>query len=624
MCGIAGYFLPGKTTELPVIQEMCRRIWHRGPDDEGVRVEGDAAIGMRRLSIIDLHSGHQPIANEDHTVWVVFNGEIYNYRELSEFLRGRGHQFRTQSDTEALVHLYEEEGVEGWRLLRGMFAFCIWDTRRQSMLLVRDRFGKKPLYYSVRPEGLYFGSELKCLAAAGVPLETDEEALRWYFQFSYIPDPASPYVGIRKLKPGGWLRFERSGAVTEGTYWQFPEPAAEAPSGWTEARAVEEVRAKFDEAVRVRLVSDVPLGAFLSGGIDSSSVVASMAAQTREPVRTFSIGFEEAAYNELPYARQVAERYQTQHHELVVRPDSVQLAGRLVRHFDEPFGDSSAIPTFLVSEFAAQHVKVTLTGDGGDELFAGYESFFALEKLRWLDRVPQLARRMLGAVADRLPYEAYGKNWLRMASRPTALMRYFELNYTPHFLQRRLVSRGHWLPAEEAYWRQELGAYLLPGDVDVLRQALHFEATAKLTGDMLVKVDRMSMAASLEVRCPMLDHELAELAMRVPARWNLRDGHGKDILIRALRDRLPAELLTRPKKGFGVPLPLWLRTSLREMVWDHLTSRRFLERGWVDGAFVRYLLEEHDRQRRDNYHWIWMLLMLELWFRERESEAARI
>src|SRR5580692_4391523 len=379
MCGIAGYFLRSRNADFSEVQAMCEEIRHRGPDDEGYRIEGRIGLGVRRLSIIDLATGRQPISNEDGTVWVVFNGEIYNYRELRASLVRSGHRFRTNSDTEVLVHLYEEEGVDGIQRLLGMFAYAIWDSRDRSLLLVRDRFGKKPLYFAVLPEGLFFGSELKCLRAAQVPLDIDREALRLYFQFNYIPDPWSPFQAIRKLAPGGWLRYHSNGETEEGRYWNLPAAAEQAAEGFTEGAAREQLRDTFDEAVRMRLISDVPLGAFLSGGIDSSSVVASMALQTKEPVKTFSIGFEEADFNELPLAALVAQKYRTDHHEMIVRPDSVDLVSKLVRHFDEPFADSSAIPTYLVSEFAAQHVKVVLTGDGGDELFGGYQSFFDIQ-----------------------------------------------------------------------------------------------------------------------------------------------------------------------------------------------------------------------------------------------------
>jgi asparagine synthase (glutamine-hydrolysing) len=340
-----------------------------------------------------------------------------------------------------------------------------------------------------------------------------------------------------------------------------------------------------------------------------------MTLQTKEPVKTFSIGFEEPDFNELSLAAAVARKYNTDHHEIIVRPNSIDLVSKLVHHFDEPFSDSSAIPTYLVSEFAAQHVKVALTGDGGDELFAGYESFFEIERMRGIDRIPVSARKVISLVADLLPYSAYGKNYLRMISRPNALERYFA-NDSPHFLLSRLLMPDWMPPGDSAFIANTLSHCLVPNGADVLTQALYFEATAKLTGDMLVKVDRMSMANSLEVRCPMLDHKLAELAARIPHSWKLRNGRGKDIFIRAVGDRLPPELLRQPKRGFGVPLAHWFRGSLRSFLWDHLTSPAFLNRDIVSRKFVRHLLTEHDRGRRNNYHHLWKLLMLELWFRD--------
>ncbi len=619
MCGIAGYVSSSSDDGAANIQAMCDSIRHRGPDDQGYHVEECSgfriALGMRRLSIIDLPTGRQPISNEDGTVCVVFNGEIYNYRELRASLIRSGHRFRTNSDTEVLVHLYEEEGVNGIQRLRGMFAYAIWDSRERTLLLVRDRFGKKPLYYAVLPDGLYFGSELKCLRAAGVPLHHDRQALQLYFLLGYVPDPWTPHLAIRKLAPGGWLRYKPGGQIEEGRYWKLPVPVDKPRSEFSEAEAHRCLRTTFDLAVKMRLQSDVPLGAFLSGGIDSTSVVASMALQSSQPVKTFSIGFDEPGFSELPLASALARKYNTEHHELIVRPDSVELVGKLVRHFDEPFGDSSAIPTFLVSEFAAQHVKVALTGDGGDELFGGYESFLQVQRLRFADYVPSVVRALLSRVADLLPYSAYGKHYLRMISRASALDRYFE-NASPRSLLDRLLTPEWAPPADAAFLAQTLSHCLPPAGANTLSQAMYFEATAKLTGDMLVKVDRMSMANSLEIRCPLLDHELAELAARIPHAWKLRNNVGKDVFIRAVGHRLPPELLNQPKRGFGVPLAAWFRGPLRSFLHDHLNSRSFLDRGTVSPEFVAKLLAEHDRGRRNNHHHLWKLLMLELWFRE--------
>lgn len=623
MCGIAGFLLSGGVAQASVVSEMCDRIRHRGPDDTGTYIDGPCGIGMRRLSIIDLGAGHQPLSNEDGSVWVVFNGEIYNFRGLRARLAASGHRFRSNSDTETLVHLYEQEGVDGLARLRGMFAFSIWDARRREILLVRDRFGKKPLYYADTPAGLFFASELKCLRLPEVPLEIDNDALRLYFLLGYVPDPYTPYRAIRKLLPGCWLRRGADGRVETGRYWQLPPFAGEETAGRDRPETVAQIRETFDEAVRIRMEADVPLGAFLSGGIDSSLVVASMALQSREPVRTFSIGFEEAGFSELPYARMVAERYRTEHHELIVRPDSVDLLTRLVRHFDEPFADSSSIPTYIVSEFAARHVKVVLSGDGGDELFGGYESFFEIEKYRALDKVPLPVRGLLSAAAEMLPYSAYGKNYLRMLGRPSAFSRYLESHFG-YYLRRRMIEPEWMLEGDGAWLMNGLPHCRPPAAGGAMTRAMYFEATAQLTGDMLVKVDRASMAASLEVRCPMLDHVLAELAVSIPWPWKLHNGSGKKILLEALGGRLPPALLRRPKMGFGVPLAHWFRTSLKDFIRDHLESRRFLERGLVRPAFVRYLLKEHLDGRRDNRDRLYALLALELWFRQEESARASV
>jgi asparagine synthase (glutamine-hydrolysing) len=620
MCGIAGFYLREGQASLSAVRAMCDQIRHRGPDDEGYRVEGGCAIGMRRLSIVDLDTGHQPMANEDESVWVVFNGEIYNYQELRRDLLARGHRFATNSDTETLVHLYEEEGAEGLRRLRGMFAYAIWDARQRRVFLARDRFGKKPLYYAVLPEGLYFGSELKCLRAAGVPSEIDTEALQLFFQFTYIPEPLSCFRAVRKLPAGSWLTYGADGTVHQGRYWQFPTPVSATPPDFSETAVCARLREKFDESVRIRMIADVPLGAFLSGGIDSSLVVASMALASPEPVRTFSIGFEESAFNELEYAAMAARQYGADHHEIVVRPDAVDLVSRLVRHFDEPFGDSSAIPTFIVSEFAVRHVKVALSGDGGDELFAGYDRFRTLDKLRKLDHVPRALRGFISWVADCLPYSAYGKNYLHMLSRSTALERYFESNFAPWFLRQELLTEKWMLPADSAYLTRSLAGFLLPGDPDLLSQALFFETTQNLPGDLLTKVDRMSMANSLEVRCPILDHELGELAAAIPNGWKIKNGKGKYMLLRALGNRLPPALLNRRKMGFGVPLSSWFRGALRPFLWDHLNSAAFAARGIASPPFVQQMLREHDSGRRDNSHWLWSLLMLELWFRQLDAQ----
>ena len=604
---------------------MCDQIRHRGPDDEGFYTEGPVGLGMRRLSIIDLFGGHQPISNEDGTVWVVFNGEIYNYQELRQDLLSRGHRFHTDSDTETLVHLYEEFGAGFVNRLRGMFAFAMWDGRERCLLLARDRFGKKPLYYAETGQGLFFGSELKCLRIAGVPLEQDDQALRLYLQFAYIPDPYSAFRGVKRLPAGHTLLIASRGASRQlkvEKYWSVPEPCSEGQAGLSEDAVCEEIRQVFDESVRMRMIADVPLGAFLSGGIDSSLVVASMARQSSRPVKTFSIGFKEQQYNELPLARLVAAKYQTEHHELVVEPNAVDLVPRLIRQFDEPFADASAIPTFLVSEFAVQHVKVALSGDGGDEFFGGYPDFFEADRSRRFDAIPLPVRAALSRIAAALPYSAYGKNYLRMISRPTAIERFIEdISFSSYFLRSQALHPDWMLPQDLASLKQSFGAAVLGETRDPVSQAMHFRAVATLTGDMLVKVDRMSLATSLEVRCPLLDHVLAELANRIPNGWKMRNGRGKQILLKALGDRLPVELLAAPKRGFGLPLETWWRGPLRELVRDTLLSAKARQRGITNARKVEEIIEEHESGRRNNAFFLYLLIVLELWLLEYSSPA---
>ena len=631
MCGIAGFFV----RTLPagpegVLTRMCDVIRHRGPDDAGyhldqIHTDGGCGIGMRRLSIIDLASGHQPISNEDESLWIVFNGEIYEYAHLRRQLEASGHTFRTHTDTEVILHLYEEYGTGCFAHLRGMFAVALWDARKNELILARDRFGKKPLYYATTPQGLLFGSELKCIhearKALGISFDLDKEALQLYFLYGYIPDPWSPFEQVRKLPPGSWMRFRLDADPEIDVYWTMPVPQAEPTPGDTRQAAAGRVRKIFDEAVKVRMVADVPLGAFLSGGIDSSSVVASMALQSDQPVKTFSIGFEEAEFNELPAARLVAEKYQTEHHEILVKPEAVDLVERLTRHFDEPFGDSSAIPTYIVSEFAARHVKVALTGDGGDELFGGYEIHWTARSLARWDRIPSPLRAGIRALSAALPYKAYGKNFLNMVGCESGLARYMERNYAHYHLRRRLLQPEWMLPGEQGWVLRKMHHCLLENEPDLLTQAFYFEATATLLSDMLVKVDRMSMANSLEVRSPLLDQKLAYVAAGIPHAWKVEPGRGKRILIEALGDRLPPKLLTLPKKGFAVPLADWFRNQLRPMLTDTLLSKQSLDRGILRGPFVRTLIDEHQSGRRNNSHWLWSLLMLELWFREQEQSA---
>jgi asparagine synthase (glutamine-hydrolysing) len=630
MCGIAGFVdleeRRGGEEAARLLDRMCRVITHRGPDDQGTLVEGAAAIGMRRLSIIDLAGGHQPISNEDGRLQIVFNGEIYNYRELRRALERNGHSFRTNTDTEAIVHAYEDDGPDCVARLRGMFAFAIWDARERTLFVARDRVGKKPLYYTVTPEGAFvFGSELKSLLEhPEVRRQINPEALDAYLTFGYVPDPLSIFRDVHKLPPGHHLTFA-AGRVSVAPYWDFKyEEQADGADGRGEEDYLEELRARLDEAVRVRLVADVPLGAFLSGGVDSSTVVGLMARAIDRPVKTFSIGFHEDSYNELKYARLAARHFRTDHHEFVVTPDICQVVDELAWHLDEPFADSSAIPTYMVSKLAREHVKVVLSGDGGDELFAGYTRYVVDRRRDPLARVPAFLRRgVVQPFSRRLPHGARGRNFLyNVALDP--LDRYIDsvsvftsLNrpalYTDDFRrQLRGSGNGRGDGSAAALFRR-LAARA--GTREPLDALLYLDSKTYLPGDILTKVDRMSMAASLEARVPLLDHELIDFVTRIPARFKMRGLETKHIFKRAVRDLVPAEILDRPKQGFGVPIQQWINEQLRGRIRETLTEPRTLQRGYVEQSYVRLLLDEHERNRRDHSVQLWSLFMLELWHR---------
>jgi asparagine synthase (glutamine-hydrolysing) len=615
VCGIAGFLLRNGQAQQDVVAAMCDRIEHRGPDDAGYFVEDGLAIGMRRLSIIDLSGGNQPIPNEDRRCWIVFNGEIYNYRELRPLVESWGHRLSTHSDTEIILHLYEQEGPAALQRLRGMFSIAIWDGHREELFLAVDRFGKKPLYYADRADGLWFGSELKCLQAPGVLGEPDPEALRIYLEFGFIPAPWSAYRGVSKLPPAHFMTVPKHGPIRIEQYWMLPVPG-EHSLDIPKPEAEEQLRSIFDEAVRLRTVADVPLGAFLSGGLDSSMVVASLARQSAGRIKTFSVGVEDEAMNELPLARLVAQRYATEHTEIMIRPQQVlDLLPSIPEMFDEPFADYSAVPSYLVFQMARRHVKVALSGDGGDEIFAGYTYFQQIEDLRRWDRLPGAVRAVLRACGDALPVEARGKNYLCVAGAPHALERYFEIAGWSFRPMREAVLNAAWRNSTAIRDRRKLfGAAILDDSQDVLTQAMYFEATARLSGQMLVKVDRMSMANSIEVRSPLLDHRLAEFGARIPHGWKMRDGRGKRILVDSMGDRLPPELLSAPKRGFTLPMAAWLRGPLRSMAEDVLTDSSFLGRGIVQEKALRQMLDEHQRARRDHSSMLWLLMVMAQWW----------
>ena len=624
MCGITGFVNRNEHRDArearDVLDRMCRVIRHRGPDDQGMTIKESAALGMRRLSIIDLAGGHQPMSGCDGTITIVFNGEIYNYRELQSGLESRGHRFKTNSDTEAIVHAYEDYGYECVDHLRGMFAFAIWNARARELFVVRDRTGKKPLYYTVTPNGtLIFGSELKCLREhPEFRGQIDVEAFDAYLTFGYVPDPLTIFRDVHKLPPGHTLTL-KNGRVTLQQYWDFPYEQPQLDPFTSEEQCIDELQAMLNEAVRVRLIADVPLGAFLSGGVDSSTIVGLMARHSELPVKTFSIGFHEDSYNELKYARLTAKKFGTEHHEFIVTPDICEVVDELVWHFDEPFADSSAIPTYMVSKLAREHVKVVLSGDGGDELFAGYTRYANDQKRNGFARLPRAVREgFMQPLGRNLPHRAWGRNYLHNVAL-RSLDRYIEdisiftrLNkpslYTNDFRQRLNDSET------TARFREIAARSRSDCQLDPL---LYLDSKTYLPGDILTKVDRMSMAVSLEARVPLLDHKLIEfVCTRIPASMKMKGLETKHIFKRAVSELVPAEILNRPKQGFGVPIREWINRQLRERIRETLTEPRTMQRGYVEPRYVNLLLNEHERERRDHASELWALFMLELWHRQ--------
>jgi len=614
MCGIAG--IVDVTGREPVdadgLRRMNDRLFHRGPDDAGYLVESRVGLAMRRLAIIDLNTGQQPVHNEDKTVSVVFNGEIYNYRELRAELQANGHRFTTTSDTEVLVHLYEEHRERCVERLRGMFAFAIWDRQGQALLLARDRLGIKPLYYAETPQGFVFASELKAITQhARVPRRVSPAGLVAYLQYGYVPEPLSILEGVRRLPPGHTLMVKDGHVGAPRRYWESTSlfRSSTVPSRADEAGATEALWAYLESAVRSHLISDVPVGAFLSGGMDSSAVVAIMAQAVGVPVKTFSVGFREAGYNELPYARRVAEWLGTEHHELLVEPEDLGVLEEVLAAVDEPFADASAIPTYLVSRLARRHVKVVLSGDGGDELFAGYDRYVVDHRRRHLGLLGDAGLGgVLRALSAALPEGTPGKNYLYNLSLPR-LERY--LDAISLFPARALGDLLE--PAVLRHSESSLASALAAGDgLDPLSRLQDLDLNSYLPGDILTKVDRMSMANSLEARVPLLDHPLVEFACRLPARLRLRSGQTKHLLKCALRGRVPAEVLTRPKHGFGVPLEVWLAQRLPRFFQDHLGDGRRLASAGIRPASVRRLIEAFARwHRTEHCYRLWALVVLD-------------
>ncbi|MES2790256.1 MAG: asparagine synthase (glutamine-hydrolyzing) [Planctomycetota bacterium] len=632
MCGIAGVAWTSDSApfDQAVLRRMIDAIAHRGPDDAGTYASlpspgPGAVLGHRRLSIIDIGGGHQPLSNEDGTVWIAFNGEIYNYKELQASLTRRGHTFRTSSDTETIVHLYEQYGPDCVSQLRGMFAFAIWDQNERTLFLARDRLGKKPLVYRHEAQRLMFASELKALLQVpGVPRELDRQAVDDYLTYQYVPHPQSILKGYSKLPPAHWALYQ-DGKLRVERYWRpaySPPPDRKEFASLNEARS--ELRETLTTAVKLRMRSDVPLGAFLSGGVDSTIIAGLMQSLSSRPVKTFSIGFPVAAFDERTYAREAAKHLGTEHHEQVVEPSALQILPQLIWHYDEPFADSSAIPTMYLSEMTRREVTVSLSGDGGDELFAGYKRYQAVKLGGWADRLPQFLRNwMASPVWQQLPASVRQNSKRRRLKRLLSAMaleprqRYLKWVsifdderradlYTPEF---RASLGGH----DSAEFL--LQAYEECPDRDFVTRTTCADVLTYLPCDILTKVDIASMAFALEARSPFLDHEVVDFAARLPIEWKMRGRHGKQILVDTFADLLPKRIQTRAKMGFGVPLDHWFRNELRPLIEDVLLAPASLNRGLFQPAQVRRLVDEHVRGAWDHSYRLWSLLVLELWQR---------
>jgi asparagine synthase (glutamine-hydrolysing) len=625
MCGICGIVRPahGAAFSRNLIAGMCDTIVHRGPDDEGIYIDDRAGLGNRRLSIIDVEGGHQPLSNEDGSIWIAYNGEAYNFAEARDALRVRGHVFTTRSDTETMVHAYEEWGAPAFlERFRGMFAFALWDKRKETLLLIRDRIGIKPLYYTHLADGtLVFGSELKTiLVHPGVRREVEPRALDLYLTLEYVPAPLSMFKNIFKLPAGHFLTWH-DGRIEIKKYWDLkPNPHPDKPVAL--AAVQDELYSILKESIKLRLVSDVPLGAFLSGGIDSSAVVGLMRELGASPLRTFSIGFKDQTYNELAHARRIAEQFETDHEELILEPKALELTEKLIRHLDEPLGDFSIFPTYLVSEMARRHVTVALSGDGGDELFAGYEHYQA-QRLAGRPGVA-FAARAAGTVTGRMRPSPQKKGTWNKIRRFTQAF-----DHDPghrHFRWMMFLSEGMkkelYSPALQAAidgvgpisGREPLAAHFAAMDgFDPITGELYLDLKTYLVDDIMVKVDRMSMAASLEAREPLLDHKLAEFAFSLPGHLKLHGSTTKWIFKKTLERLLPAETLTRKKEGFSIPIKHWLTTDLRDLMRETLSEKRLREGGWFESAPVQRMIDAHLAGRENYSHQLWALLVFEIW-----------
>jgi asparagine synthase (glutamine-hydrolysing) len=624
MCGICGKInIDGEPVNENLIKSMVSTLTHRGPDDEGFYFKNGVGLGHRRLSIIDLSShARQPITNEDGKIWIVYNGEIYNFPDLREDLIRKGHTFRSKSDTETIIHLYEEHGVESLTCLRGMFAFAIWDERDKTLLLARDRVGKKPLYYYFDGRSFIFGSEIKAIIAdKGIERIPDYTAIHHYLTYQDVPPPRTAFERIKKLPPAHYLVL-RDGRIELKKYWKLSYiPKHNMKIEELKYEIVERLR----EAVKIRLISDVPLGAFLSGGIDSSAVVALMSGIMNEPVKTFSIGFKEKVYNELKYARLIAKMYNTDHTEFIVEPDALDVLPKLVWHYNEPFADPSAIPTYYVSKLAREHVTVILNGDGGDENFAGYLRYALNEmsrQIRMLFPIP-IARALIPLIML-LPQ---GKDINSLFWR---LKRFFQVYIKPPEIRNLLMLCHFTTEMKKEMYTEDFLSNTSGIDSNDLMRDLYREANAEsfidkilytdammyLPDALLVKVDVASMANSLEARSPFLDYKFMEFAACIPSNLKLKGRKTKYIFKEAFRDKLPDEVLFREKMGFGVPLDNWFRKELKEMMYDTLLGHKSMDRGYFNKAYIQKILNEHVTRKWNWQYHIYNLLMLELWHRE--------
>jgi len=621
MCGITGkaFFDSSRNIYQGELKKMTDSIYHRGPDDEGFYIEKNIGLGFRRLSIIDIKSGHQPLSNEDGTVWIVFNGEIYNYKELQNDLMKQGHVFRTNCDTETIVHLYEQYGTDCLKYLRGMFAFVIWDSKKQQLFCARDRFGIKPFFYYADNEKFVFGSEIKAI------LKSDEidntlsyEALDSYFAFKYITSDLSIYSHIKKLQPSHYLllTFKNKINIEIKRYWNinFEPDYSKTEKQWTE-----EIVASFSESVKLHMVSDVPFGAFLSGGIDSSSVVAMMAKNSTQPIKTFSIGFKHHASNELKYAQEIAKKYGCEHHERIIEPESISLLPKMVSAFDEPFSDSSAIPTYYLSKIARESVTVALSGDGGDELFAGYTSYTKFKNIyssAFNFNSPAANKLIWGNFYKLIPQSVKGKGIAYFLSQNKKHLGAYLTDWTIDERQKLLLKNLPRIRYEKASELYKIDILEKETQQDFISNLQYLDLRTYMVDDILTKVDRASMMSSLEVRVPFLDHKFAELSFKIPHNLKLKGNEKKYILKKSMRGHLSANILNHPKEGFGIPLSLWFKNDLKEYINDTLLCQNPLLSNYLDKYYVRKIVEDNTKGRRDFSSKIWSLLFFEEWLKQ--------